>query len=53
MGYGSKEVAPNRYREEIGRYFEDFEVGSKLVHAVPRTITEGEAAAYIGLTGSR
>lgn len=36
-----------------GNFFEDFEVGSKLVHAVPRTITEGEAALYIGLTGSR
>ena len=27
-----------------GNFFEDFEVGSQLVHAVPRTITEGEAA---------
>ena len=36
-----------------GNFFEDFEVGSELVHAVPRTITEGEAAMYIGLTGSR
>lgn len=36
-----------------GNFFEDFDVGSELVHAVPRTITEGEAAMYIGLTGSR
>ncbi|MDH3485594.1 MAG: MaoC family dehydratase [Myxococcales bacterium] len=36
-----------------GNFFEDFEVGAELVHAVPRTITEGEAAVYIGLTGSR
>jgi 2-methylfumaryl-CoA hydratase len=36
-----------------GNFFEDFEVGGELVHAVPRTITEGEAALYIGLTGSR
>ncbi|MBW2225425.1 MAG: MaoC family dehydratase N-terminal domain-containing protein, partial [Deltaproteobacteria bacterium] len=36
-----------------GNFFEDFEVGAELVHAVPRTITEGEAALYIGLTGSR
>ena len=36
-----------------GNFFEDFEVGAELVHAVPRTITEGEAAMYIGLTGSR
>lgn len=36
-----------------GNFFEDFEAGAELVHAVPRTITEGEAAMYIGLTGSR
>ncbi len=36
-----------------GNFFEDFEVGAELVHAVPRTVTEGEAAMYIGLTGSR
>lgn len=36
-----------------GNFFEDFEPGTKLMHAVPRTITEGEAAMYIGLTGSR
>ncbi|MEM7435835.1 MAG: MaoC family dehydratase [Myxococcota bacterium] len=36
-----------------GNFFEDFEVGSELVHAVPRTITEGECAMYIALTGSR
>ncbi len=36
-----------------GNFFEDFEVDAELVHAVPRTITEGEAAMYIGLTGSR
>lgn len=36
-----------------GNFFEDFEVGSELVHAVPRTVTVGDAALYIGLTGSR
>jgi 2-methylfumaryl-CoA hydratase len=36
-----------------GRYFEDFAVGQKLVHATPRTITEGDAAVYAGLYGSR
>jgi len=36
-----------------GNFFEDFEVGSELVHAVPRTITEGDCALYIALTGSR
>ena len=27
MSYGAKQVGPNRYRESIGRYFEDFDVG--------------------------
>lgn len=36
-----------------GNFFEDFNKGAKLVHAVPRTITEGDAALYIGLTGDR
>ena len=36
-----------------GNFFEDFERGAKLVHAVPRTITEGDCALYIALTGDR
>jgi 2-methylfumaryl-CoA hydratase len=36
-----------------GNFFEDFERGATLVHAVPRTITEGDCALYIGLTGDR
>jgi len=36
-----------------GRYFEDFALGEIIVHATPRTVTEGDAALYIALTGSR
>lgn len=36
-----------------GNFFEDFERGARLVHAVPRTLTEGDAALYIGLYGDR
>ncbi|HMJ14117.1 MAG TPA: MaoC family dehydratase [Polyangiaceae bacterium] len=36
-----------------GNFFEDFQRGAKLVHAVPRTITEGDQALYIALTGDR
>ncbi|MEY4583050.1 MAG: hypothetical protein RL701_7753 [Pseudomonadota bacterium] len=36
-----------------GNFFEDFERGRTLVHAVPRTITEGDCALYIGLYGDR
>ncbi|HKY94827.1 MAG TPA: MaoC family dehydratase, partial [Kiloniellales bacterium] len=36
-----------------GNFFEDFRLGQRLVHATPRTVTEGERALYIALTGSR
>ncbi len=36
-----------------GNFFEDFAVGQRIVHAVPRTVTEGDVALYIALTGSR
>lgn len=36
-----------------GNFFEDFVTGDKLVHAVPRTITEGDCSMYIALTGDR
>jgi len=36
-----------------GNYFEDFEGGRTLVHAVPRTLTEGDCALYVGLYGDR
>jgi 2-methylfumaryl-CoA hydratase len=36
-----------------GNFFEDFEVGHVFQHAVPRTVTEGDMAVYIALTGDR
>lgn len=36
-----------------GNYFEDFSLGQEIIHAVPRTVTTGDVALYIGLTGSR
>jgi 2-methylfumaryl-CoA hydratase len=36
-----------------GNFFEDFRLGQTLVHATPRTLTEGDAALYTALTGSR
>jgi 2-methylfumaryl-CoA hydratase len=36
-----------------GNFFEDFHIGQELRHATPRTVTAGDAALYIGLTGSR
>ena len=36
-----------------GNFFEDFVVGQEIHHATPRTVTEGDAALYLALTGSR
>jgi 2-methylfumaryl-CoA hydratase len=36
-----------------GNYFEDFKLHQKLVHATPRTLTEGDASLYHAIYGSR
>jgi len=36
-----------------GNFFEDFRLGQEIRHATPRTVTVGDVALYIGLTGSR
>jgi 2-methylfumaryl-CoA hydratase len=36
-----------------GSFFEDFHLGQEILHATPRTVTAGDAALYLGLTGSR
>jgi 2-methylfumaryl-CoA hydratase len=36
-----------------GNYFEDFTLGQQIAHATPRTVTEGDVAAYNALYGSR
>lgn len=36
-----------------GNYFEDFSVGQRMDCPVPRTLTAGDVAAYIALTGDR
>lgn len=36
-----------------GNFFEDFTIGQEIVHATPRTVTEGDIALYVGLYGSR
>ncbi|HEX2690902.1 MAG TPA: MaoC family dehydratase [Kofleriaceae bacterium] len=37
----------------LGRFFEDFAMGQRLVHAVPRTLHGGDIALYMALTGER
>ena len=36
-----------------GYFFEDFKVGATLVHATPRTVTDGDQALYTALFGGR
>jgi 2-methylfumaryl-CoA hydratase len=36
-----------------GNFFEDFRIGQTIVHATPRTVTEGEVALHTALYGSR
>ena len=36
-----------------GNFFEDFSLGQRLSHAVPRTVHGGDLALYIALTGDR
>ncbi len=36
-----------------GNFFEDFSLGQKIIHATPRTMTEGDRALYTALYGSR
>ena len=40
-------------KTSTGNFFEDFRIGQEIRHATPRTVSEGDAALYIGLTGSR
>lgn len=44
---------PRANRPLAGYFFEDYSVGRRFRHATPRTLTEGDAALYIALTGSR
>ena len=40
-------------KTQSGNYFEDFAIGQEIVHATPRTVTEGDLALYVALYGSR
>jgi len=36
-----------------GNYFEDFNLFEKIIHPLPRTISDGDISLYIAFTGSR
>ena len=50
MAYGSKKVGEKRYREDIGRYYEDFQVGDTYEHRPGRTISEADNTWFTLLT---
>ncbi len=45
-----KQVAPNRYRETYGRYFEEFRPGDVYEHRPGRTISEADNTWFTLLT---
>ena len=50
MSYRSRPVGPGRYREDLGRYYEDFEIGAVYEHRPGRTITESDNTWFTLLT---
>ena len=40
-------------KSNYGNFFEDFRIGMRIQHPVPRTIHGGDLALYIALTGDR
>lgn len=50
MTYSAKKVGDNRYRESLGRYFEDFKVGDIYEHRPRRTINEADNSWFTLLT---
>lgn len=50
MREGVIEVAPGRYRETFGRYFEDFKEGDIYEHRPGRTITDADNVWFTLLT---
>jgi acyl dehydratase len=50
---GGGAVSDAAGKSSAGNYFEDLTTGLELEHAVPRTVTEGDAALYIALTADR
>ena len=50
MSYSAKKIGDNHYRESLGRYFEDFQVGDIYEHRPGRTITEADNSWFTLLT---
>ncbi len=50
MAVERRQVGPNRYRESVGRYFEDFRVGDVYEHRPGRTLSEADNTWFTLLT---
>ena len=50
MSHTPVKLAPNRYRESFGRYYEDFVVGDVYEHRPGRTISETDNTWFTMLT---
>jgi itaconyl-CoA hydratase len=50
MARKSRQVGENRYREEYGRYYEEFEVGDVYEHRPKRTVTQVDNQWFTLLT---
>jgi len=50
MVHRATETEENRYREDYGRYYEDFEVGDVYEHRPGRTITQTDNIWFTNLT---
>jgi itaconyl-CoA hydratase len=50
MSQNAETIAPQRYRESFGRYYEDFTVGDVYEHRPGRTITETDNIWFTLLT---
>ena len=48
--YGIKKIGPQRYREDPGRYFEDFQIGDVYEHWPGRTVCEADNIWFTNLT---
>ncbi|HEY1244221.1 MAG TPA: MaoC family dehydratase [Hyphomicrobiaceae bacterium] len=47
---GPKEIAPGRFRQDLGRVYEDFEVGHVYEHRPGRTVTDADNVWFTLLT---
>jgi itaconyl-CoA hydratase len=50
MTQTARQVGPQRYREQFGRYYEDFQVGDVYEHRPGRTISETDNTWFTLLT---